>query len=43
MGIHEIETMNAIASELRGLRPDVLLYGEPWKAGSSPCRTVSWR
>ncbi len=36
MGIHEIETMNAIASELRGLRPDVLLYGEPWKAGSSP-------
>lgn len=36
MGIHDIETMNAIASELRGLRPDVLLYGEPWKAGSSP-------
>lgn len=36
MGIHDIETMNLIAAELRGLRPDVLLYGEPWKAGGSP-------
>lgn len=36
MGIHDIETMNQIEKELRGLRPDVLLYGEGWKAGSSP-------
>lgn len=36
MGIHDIETMNQVEKELRGLRPDVLLYGEGWKAGSSP-------
>jgi len=36
MGIHDIKTMNAIADTLKGLRPDVLLYGEGWKAGDSP-------
>ncbi|MCX2745672.1 type I pullulanase [Mangrovivirga sp. M17] len=36
MGIHDIETMNQISSELRKIKPDVLLYGEGWKAGSSP-------
>lgn len=36
MGIHDIETMNAIAIELRKLHPGILLYGEGWTAGSSP-------
>ena len=36
MGIHDIKTMNSIADTLRGLRPDILLYGEGWKAGDSP-------
>ncbi|QCK15963.1 type I pullulanase [Mangrovivirga cuniculi] len=36
MGIHDIETMNQISAELRKINPDVLLYGEGWKAGSSP-------
>lgn len=36
MGIHDIETMNAIAAELRKLHPGILLYGEGWTAGSSP-------
>lgn len=36
MGIHDIETMNAIADELRKIKPDILLYGEGWTAGASP-------
>lgn len=36
MGIHDLETMNQIARHLRGIRPDLLLYGEGWTAGSSP-------
>ncbi|WP_271711527.1 type I pullulanase [Marinigracilibium pacificum] len=36
MGIHDIETMNQISAELRKIKPDILLYGEGWKAGSSP-------
>jgi len=36
MGIHDIETMNLISKELHALKPDILLYGEGWTAGSSP-------
>jgi pullulanase len=36
MGIHDIETMNLISRELHQLKPDILLYGEGWTAGSSP-------
>ena len=36
MGVHDIETMNLLAKELRKTRPDVLLYGEGWTAGASP-------
>jgi pullulanase len=36
MGVHDIETMNLIASELRKVKPDILLYGEGWTAGASP-------
>lgn len=36
MGIHDIETMNLISRELHDLKPDILLYGEGWTAGSSP-------
>jgi pullulanase len=36
MGVHDIATMNLIADTLHRLRPDVLLYGEGWTAGSSP-------
>lgn len=36
MGIHDIETMNLISKELHRLKPDILLYGEGWTAGSSP-------
>jgi pullulanase len=36
MGVHDIETMNIIAKELRQIKPDILLYGEGWTAGASP-------
>ncbi len=36
MGVHDIETMNLISKELHKMRPDILLYGEGWTAGSSP-------
>ena len=36
MGVHDIETMNLISKELHKIRPDILLYGEGWTAGSSP-------
>jgi len=36
MGIHDIETMNLVSRELRKIKPDILLYGEGWTAGSSP-------
>ena len=36
MGVHDIETMNLIAKELRAIKPDILLYGEGWTAGPSP-------
>ena len=29
------ETLRLIATELRKLKPDILLYGEPWAAGKA--------
>jgi pullulanase len=36
MGVHDIETMNLISRELHAIKPDIILYGEGWTAGSSP-------
>jgi len=36
MAIHDIETMRQIEQELKGIYPEMLLYGEGWKAGESP-------
>jgi pullulanase len=36
MGIHDIETMNAISEAARRINPSVFLYGEGWTAGASP-------
>ncbi|MBL0357036.1 MAG: type I pullulanase [Chitinophagaceae bacterium] len=36
MGVHDIETMNLVSTELRKIKPDILLYGEGWTAGASP-------
>lgn len=34
MGIHDIETMNDIRTELNKINPDILVYGEGWSAGT---------
>jgi pullulanase len=36
MGIHDIETMNAVATALREVDPTIFIYGEGWTAGGSP-------
>ena len=36
MGIHDIETMNAVTKALHELDPTIFVYGEGWTAGSSP-------
>ncbi|MBQ7419526.1 MAG: type I pullulanase [Prevotella sp.] len=35
MGVHDIETMNAIRQMADEINPDILIYGEGWSAG--PC------
>lgn len=36
MAIHDTETMNRVARELKEVRPDIFVYGEGWTAGDSP-------
>ncbi len=36
MGIHDIETMNAVSQLAKSIDPNVLIYGEGWTAGGSP-------
>ncbi len=34
MGVHDIETMNAIRSEIDKIDPSIYIYGEGWSAGT---------
>ncbi len=36
MGIHDIETMNAVSDRLLEIEPSLILYGEGWTAKGSP-------
>lgn len=36
MAIHDTETMNEVAAELKKINPDIFVYGEGWTAGDSP-------
>lgn len=36
MGIHDLTTMKEISSRLKAVEPTIFIYGEGWKAGSSP-------
>ena len=36
MAIHDMETMNRVAKELKAINPDIFVYGEGWTAGDSP-------
>jgi len=36
MGVHDIETMNAISDALHKIDPTIFIYGEGWTAGNTP-------
>ena len=36
MGIHDIETMNFLADEVKKINPNAIMYGEGWTAADSP-------
>lgn len=36
MAIHDTETMNRVARELKDVNPSIFVYGEGWTAGDSP-------
>jgi len=36
MAIHDTETMNKVAEELKKINKDIFIYGEGWTAGDSP-------
>ena len=36
MGLHDIDTMNELAAELRKINPNIVVYGEPWTGGTTP-------
>ncbi|MBD5205567.1 MAG: type I pullulanase [Bacteroidales bacterium] len=36
MAIHDTETMNEVAAELKKINPSIFVYGEGWTAGDSP-------
>ncbi|GHU24085.1 type I pullulanase [Spirochaetia bacterium] len=36
MGLHDIETMNAVRAALDSVDPSIIVYGEGWTAGTSP-------
>ncbi len=36
MGIHDVETMNEVATTLKKMNPNIFVYGEGWTASDSP-------
>ncbi len=36
MAIHDTETMNRVAAELKAINPNIFVYGEGWTAGGTP-------
>ncbi len=36
MGIHDVETMNEVATTLKRINPNIFVYGEGWTASDSP-------
>ena len=38
MAIHDTETMNRVAEELKQINPSIFVYGEGWTAGDSPLK-----
>jgi pullulanase len=41
MGLIDLETMVSIVEELRAIKPDIIIYGEPWTGGETPIIPLS--
>lgn len=41
LGLTDLETIHEAVRALRAIRPDILLYGEPWTGGDTPIRAMS--
>ena len=37
MGVHDVDTMNAVRAALDEIDPEIIVYGEPWTAAATPC------
>lgn len=35
MGLHDVETMNAVSEALKEIDPTIMVYGEPWTGGTT--------
>jgi pullulanase len=40
MGLHDMETMEAIVQEAKKIDPNIFIYGEPWTAGETPIEPI---
>jgi pullulanase len=36
MGLIDVHTIETVIADLKQLKPDIMIYGEPWAAGASP-------
>ncbi len=41
MGLIDLETVDEILKELKKIKPEIIIYGEPWHAGGTPIKGVS--
>lgn len=40
LGLIDVETMSIVASELRDIDPNIVVYGEPWCGGLTPIKST---
>jgi len=40
MGLIDLETVDEIIKELKKIKPDIIIYGEPWTGGETPVNGV---
>ncbi|OQW93700.1 MAG: type I pullulanase [Beggiatoa sp. IS2] len=41
MGLIDIDTLRKMVADLRKVKPDIVVYGEPWTGGTTPIHTTS--
>ena len=41
LGLMDLETATGLVEELRQIKPDIIVYGEPWAGGDTPITTLS--